>query len=50
MPSYDEDATKELARLLNFEENEKFKGSSLDKLGNNLRDFIKTIKQKYGLK
>ncbi|XP_021286885.1 LOW QUALITY PROTEIN: probable galactinol--sucrose galactosyltransferase 2 [Herrania umbratica] len=50
VPSYDEDRTKELARLLNFEENAKFKGSSLDKLGNNLRDFIKTIKQKYGLK
>ncbi|XVF49742.1 hypothetical protein PTKIN_Ptkin04bG0038100 [Pterospermum kingtungense] len=32
---------RELGRLLNLEENEKFKG---------LGDFIKTIKQKYGLK
>ncbi|KAK8695038.1 hypothetical protein V6N13_072580 [Hibiscus sabdariffa] len=46
-PSYEENTTGELARLLNFEENAKFKGSSL---GNNLRDFIKSIKQKYGLK
>ncbi|XVF08804.1 hypothetical protein REPUB_Repub07fG0035000 [Reevesia pubescens] len=50
VPSYEENTTEELARLLNLEENAKFKGSSLDKSGNNLRDFIKTIKHKYGLK
>ncbi|OMO90004.1 Raffinose synthase [Corchorus olitorius] len=46
-PSYQDKATE----LLNLEENDKFKGSSLVKPGNNnLGDFINTIKQKYGLK
>ncbi|KAK5846222.1 probable galactinol--sucrose galactosyltransferase 2 isoform X2 [Gossypium arboreum] len=49
-PSYEENPTGELSRLINLEENAKFKGSKLDKSGKNLRDFIKTIKQKYGLK
>ncbi|XVE56685.1 hypothetical protein DITRI_Ditri04bG0030500 [Diplodiscus trichospermus] len=50
VPSYEENTKLELARLCNLDENAKFKGSSLDKSGNGLRDFIKSIKQKYGLK